>query len=108
MTGLLVLQFYFVLIQYHYKTTHYNTLNIKLSNSLLNKLKCGIKNSTEVTFKLLSNVAGDSYDENNFPHRLLWTNAQVSRLCRAFENSSPANIKLSKTKLHEIGQSGEF
>ena len=47
------------------------TLNIRLSNSQLNKLKSGIKNSTEVTFKLSSNVAGDSYDENNFPHRLL-------------------------------------
>ena len=31
--------------------TQYNTLNIKLSNSQLNKLKSGIKNSTEVTLK---------------------------------------------------------
>ena len=48
--------------------TLYNTLNIKLSNLQLNKLKLRIKNGTEVTVKLSSNVAGDSNDENNFPH----------------------------------------
>ena len=30
--------------------TQYNTLNVKLSNSQLNKLKTGIENGTEVTF----------------------------------------------------------
>ena len=29
--------------------TQYNTLNVKLSNSQINKLKSGIKNGTEVT-----------------------------------------------------------
>ena len=32
--------------------TQYNILNVKLSNSQFNKLKSGIKNSTEVTLKL--------------------------------------------------------
>ena len=48
--------------------TLYNTLNVKLSNLQLNKLKSRIKNGTEVTVKLSSNVAGDSNGENNFPH----------------------------------------
>ena len=48
--------------------THYNTLNVKLSNSKLNKLKSGVKHGTEVTLKLLSNVVGNSNDENIFPH----------------------------------------
>ena len=30
--------------------TQYNSLNVKLSNSQLNKLKSGIKNGNEVTF----------------------------------------------------------
>ena len=51
--------------------SHYNTLNVKLSNSQLNKLKSGIKNGTEVTLKISLNVDGDSIDENNFPHKLL-------------------------------------
>ena len=56
--------------------------------------------------KLSSNVFGDSNDKNNFPHKLLLTNTQVFRLRKAFANGSSANIKLSKTQLHKIGQSG--
>ena len=88
--------------------TQYNTLNIKLSNSQLNELKSGIKNDTEATLKLPSNVVGDSNDETNFPHNLLLTNTKVSRLHKAFPNGSSTNIKLSKTELHKIGQSGGF
>ena len=88
--------------------TQYKTLNVKLSHSELNKLKSGIKNSTEVTLKPSSNVVSDSNDENNFPHKLLLTNTQVSRLRKAFANGSSANKKLSKTQLHKIGQSGGF
>ena len=47
----------------------------------------------------------DSNNENNFPHKLLLTNTQVSRLRKAFTNNSSANIKLSKTQFHKIGQS---
>ena len=36
------------------------------------------------------------------------TNAQISRLRKAFSNGSSANIKLSKTQLYKIGQSGGF
>ena len=45
-------------------------------------------------------------DGNNFPHRLLITNAQVSKLRKAFENGLSANIKLSETHLQKIEQSG--
>ena len=45
--------------------SQYNTLNVKLSDSQIDKLKSGIKNGTEVTLKLSSNVVGDSNDENN-------------------------------------------
>ena len=77
--------------------TQYNTLNIKLSNLQLNKLKSGIKNGTEVTLKISSNVAGDSKDENIFLHKLFITNTQVSKLLKAFPNNWSANMKLSKT-----------
>ena len=49
----------------------YNTLNVKLSNSQLNKLMSAIKNETEVVLRLSSNMIGD--DESNFPHKLLLT-----------------------------------
>ena len=60
----------------------------------LNKSKSGIKNGAEVVLKLLSFAVGDSNDENNFPHKLLLTNEQVSRLCWTFANNSSCNIKL--------------
>ena len=63
--------------------TQYNTLNAKLSNSQLSKLKSGIKNYTEVTLKISSDVVGDSNDENNFSDKLILTNTQVTRLCKA-------------------------
>ena len=88
--------------------TQYKMLNIKLYNSQLNKLKSAIKNGTEVTLNLSSNIVGDSNDENNFPHKLLLTNTQVSKVRKAFANGSTANIKLSKAQLHKIGQSRGF
>ena len=88
--------------------TQYNTLNVKLSNSQLIKLKSGIKTGTEVTLKISSNVVGDSNDENNFPQKLSLTFTQLSKLRKAFPNNSSANIKLSKTQLHKIGQSRGF
>ena len=51
-----------------YKMTQYNTLNVKLSNSQLNKLISAIKKGTEVTLNLSSNFTGSYNDETNFPH----------------------------------------
>ena len=80
--------------------TQYNTLNVRLSNSELNRLKSGIKNGAGVTLKISWNVVVDSKNENNFPHKLLLNNRQVAKLYKAFANSSTANIKLSKTQLY--------
>ena len=88
--------------------TQYNTLNAKLFNFQLDKLKSGRKKGTEVTLKFLSNVASESNDENNFPHKFLLINTQVWKLPKAFANGSSANIKLWKTQLHRKGQSGGF
>ena len=46
--------------------------------------------------------------ENNFPHKLLITNTQVSKLRKAFVNYSPAFTMLSNTELHKIGQAEGF
>ena len=59
------------------------------------------KNGAEVTLKVSSNVASDSNDENNFPHKLVLTNTQVSKLRKALANNYSANINLSKTQLHK-------
>ena len=54
--------------------TQYDTLNVNLFNLQINKLKSQTKHSTEVTLKFLSNIVGDSIDENNFPYKLLLSN----------------------------------
>ena len=86
--------------------TQYNGLNVKLSNSQLNKLKSVIKNETEIVLRLSSNIIGDT--ETNFPHKLLLTNRQVTNLCKAFANYLSTDIKLSKTQLSKMIQSGGF
>ena len=86
--------------------TQYNSLNVKLSNSQLNKLKSEIKNKIEVVLRLSPNMIGESNDEANFPHELLLTDRQVSATHKAFSNNSSANIKFSKTPLSKMIQSG--
>ena len=75
----------------------YNSLKVKLSKSKLNKLKSEIKNDIEVALNPSSNTIGISNSETNFPRKLLLTDAQVSRLCRAFANKSSPNMKEKKT-----------
>ena len=68
--------------------TQYNTLKVNLSNSQLIKLKSGIKNGTEATLNLPTNLIGNSNDETNFPHKLLLTDTQVSKISRALTDGS--------------------
>ena len=86
--------------------TQYNSLNVKLPNSQLNKLKSAIKNESEVVLRLSSNMIGNN--ETNLPQELLLTNRQVSSLRKSFTNNSPADIKLSKTQLSKMIQSRGF
>ena len=80
--------------------TQCNSLNVKLSNSQLNKLKSAIKNKTEVVLRFSSNRIGDNV--NNFPHKLLLTNRQVSNIHKALANNSSTDIKLLKSQLSKM------
>ena len=78
----------------------YNSLNVKLSNSQLNKLKPAIKNETEAVLRLSSNMVGD--DEKYIPHKLLLLlliNRQVANFRKGFANYLSTDIKLPKTKI---------
>ena len=87
--------------------TQYSSLNVKLSNSELNKLKSAIENDAEVVLRLSSNMVGNSDDKTNCQYKLL-TNSQVANLRRAFTNYSSTDIKMSKTHLSKMIQSGGF
>ena len=88
--------------------TQYNSLNVKLSNSQLNKLKSAIKNELEVILKLSPNMIDDFNDEANFPHELLLTDRQIYSIRKAFPNNSSADIKFFKTQLSKMIKSGGF
>ena len=83
--------------------TQYNSLNVKLSNSQLNKLKLSIKNEADLVLRISSNMVGNSNDNTHFPHELLLTNIR-----KAFAKNTSTDIKLSKTQLLKMIQSGGF
>ena len=60
--------------------TQYNSLNVKLSNSQLNKLKSSIKNETDVVLRISSNMVSNLNDNTNFPNKFFLTNRQVANI----------------------------
>ena len=88
--------------------TQYNSLNVKLSNSQLSKLKSAIKNETDIVLRLSSNMIGNSGDNTNFPNELLLTIRQVENRRKAFAKNTSTNINLSKTQFSKMIQSGGF
>ena len=62
--------------------TPYNSINVKLSDLQLNKLKSATKNRTGESLRLSSNTGGAT--------------------CKAFVNNPSANIKPSKTQIANV------
>ena len=76
----------------------YNKINVKLSDSQLNKLKSATKNKTGVTLRMNIKM----FNANNLPHALLLTTRQKTKLRNAFENNMSTDIKLSKAQISKI------
>ena len=60
----------------------YNKVNVKLSDSQLNKLKSATKNQTGVTLRINIKM----FDGNYLPQGLLLTTRQKTKLRNAFKN----------------------
>ena len=75
-------------------------------NSQLNKLKSEIKNGTEITLNLSSNLIRNFNNEINFPHKILLNDTQVLKIHKLFANGLSVNIKFSKTQFSKMIQSG--
>ena len=82
----------------------YKKVNVKLSDSQLNKLKSAAKNQTRVTLRMNIKM----FSENNLPHEFLLIKRQKTKLRNAFENNMSTNVKLPKTQISKIIQSGGF
>ena len=82
----------------------YNTVNAKISNSQLNKLKSAAKSNEGTTLRMNAKM----FNGNNLPHELLLTTRQTTKLRNAIGNNLRTDIKLSKAQISKIIQSGGF
>ena len=82
----------------------YSEINCKLTNVKLNKFKKAVKSNEGATLKL----GVRNFNKNETPHKLLLTTRQNTKLRNDLNNNSATDIKLSKTQIKEIIQSGGF
>ena len=82
----------------------YTKVIVKLTDTQLKKLKDAVKDNARITLRMNKKM----FDENDLPHKLLITTRQKTKLRNAFNNNSSADIKLSKTQIPKIIQSGGF
>ena len=82
----------------------YNKVNVKLSDSQLNKLKTTVKNQIEVTLRMNIKM----FNGRNISHELFLTTRQTTKLRSAIEYNISTGIKLSKSQISKIIQSGGF
>ena len=82
----------------------YTKVNVKLSDSQIKKLKDAVKDNTGTTLRIKLKL----FHGNDLPHELLLATRQKTKLRYAFNNNTSANLKLSKTQINKIIQSGGF
>ena len=80
-----------------------NTVNVKLTDILLKKLKTAVKDKTGTTLRMSLKM----FDGNDLPHELLLTR-QKTKLRNAFSNNMSTDLKLSKAQIFKIIQYGGF
>ena len=73
----------------------YNTINAKLSDSQINKLKSAVKNKQGTSLRMSARI----FNGNNLPHELLLTTRQTTNLRNAIENNMATDMKLSKAQI---------
>ena len=82
----------------------YSKVDCKLRNVQLNKLKKAVKSNEGATLRLSIR----NFNKDETPHELLLTTRQNTKLRNALNNNSGTDIKLSKTHIKKIIQSGGF
>ena len=82
----------------------YSKINVKLSDTQLKKLKASVKDKTGATLRMSLKM----FNGKDFPHELLLTTRQKTKLTNAFNNNMSTELKLSKAQISKIIQSGGF
>ena len=81
----------------------YNTVNVKLSNSQLHKLKRAVKNKQGTNLRMNARM----FNGNNLLHELFLTQRQITKLRNNYDYMT-TDIKLSKAQISKIIQSDGF
>ena len=82
----------------------YSKINCKLTNVQLNKLKKAVKSNEGRTLRL----GIKSFNKDETPHELLLTTRQNTKSRNAINDNSAIDIKLSKSQIKKLIQSGGF
>ena len=82
----------------------HNQVNVKLSDSQLDKSRNVVKNQTGVTLRINIKM----FNENNLTHELLLRTVQTPKLRKAFENNIPTESCLKLKYSICLIQSGGF
>ena len=82
----------------------YSKINVRLSNTQLQKLQDAVKDNTGTTLRINLKML----DRNDLPHELLLMTRQKAKLRKALNNNTSTDIKLSKAQITKIIQSGGF
>ena len=82
----------------------YSKINCKLTNVQLNKFKKAVKSNEGTTLRL----GIKNFNKNELSHELLLTTRQSTKLRNAINNSLATDIKLGKSQIKKLIQSGGF
>ena len=82
----------------------YTKINCKLTNVQLNKLKKAVKSNEGAILRL----GIKNFNKDELPYELLLTTRQSTKLRNAIDNNLATDIKLSKSQIKKLIQSGGF
>ena len=82
----------------------YSKINCKVTNVKVNKLKRAVKSNEGTTLRL----GIKNFNKDELPHELLLTTRQNTKLRNTINNNLTTGIKLSKSQIKKLIQSGGF
>ena len=80
----------------------YTKVNVKLTNLQLSKLKKAVKKNDRTTLR----IGIKNLNKEDLPHELLLTRKQNTKLRNAINNNLATDIKLRKSQIKTLIQSG--
>ena len=76
----------------------YSNVNVRLTYTQLKKLKTAVKDKTGTILRMSLKM----FNGNDFPHELLLTTRQKTKLKNAFNNNMSTDLKVSRAHIFNI------